>query len=92
VKLHPLLLSSVILDLAKRVFEKINNLGVCFCFFLLTAWSVESLSFSASRASLFPASERDLVCRSCIIACSTFGISRLTVAAEASAAAFLATA
>jgi hypothetical protein len=36
VKLHPLLLSSAILDLAKRVFEKIN-LGVCFRFFLRTA-------------------------------------------------------
>jgi hypothetical protein len=36
-KLHPLLLSSAILDLVKRVFEKINNMGVCFCFFLLSA-------------------------------------------------------
>ncbi len=36
-KLHPLLLSSAILDLVKRFFEKINNLDVCFCFLLLTA-------------------------------------------------------
>ncbi len=38
-KLHPLLLSSAILDLVNRFFEKINNLGVCFCFFLLSWWT-----------------------------------------------------
>ncbi len=30
-------LAQAILDLVKRFFEKINNLGVCFCFFLLAA-------------------------------------------------------
>ena len=29
-------LHTAILDLVKRVLEQINNLGVCFCFFLLT--------------------------------------------------------
>ncbi len=36
-KLDPLLLIPAILDLVKRVFEQINNLGVCFFFFLVTA-------------------------------------------------------
>ncbi len=36
--LDPLLLIPTILRLVKRVFEQINNLGVCFCFFLLTAY------------------------------------------------------
>ena len=35
-KLHPLLIISVIFDLVKNVFQKINNLDVCFFFFLLT--------------------------------------------------------
>jgi hypothetical protein len=37
VKLDPLLLIPAILRLVKRVLEQINNLGVCLCFFLLTA-------------------------------------------------------
>jgi hypothetical protein len=37
VKLDPLLPIPAMFDLVKRVFEQINNLGVCFCFFLLTA-------------------------------------------------------
>ncbi len=36
-KLDPLLLIPAMLDLVKRVFEQINNLDVCFCFFLLEA-------------------------------------------------------
>ncbi len=36
-KFDPLLLIPAILRLVKRVLEQINNLGVCFCFFLLTA-------------------------------------------------------
>ena len=36
-KLEPLLLIPAILRLVKRVLQQINNLGVCFCFFLLTA-------------------------------------------------------
>ncbi len=35
--LDPLLLIPAILRLVKRVLQQINNLGVCFCFFLLTA-------------------------------------------------------
>ena len=35
--LDPLLLIPAILRLVKRVLEQINNLGVCFCFHLLTA-------------------------------------------------------
>jgi hypothetical protein len=37
VKLDPLLLIPAILRLVKRVLQKINNLGVCFYFFLITA-------------------------------------------------------
>jgi hypothetical protein len=37
VKLDPLLLIPAILRLVKRVLQEINNLGVRFCFFLLTA-------------------------------------------------------
>jgi hypothetical protein len=36
VKLDPLLLITTILRLVKRVLQEINNLGVRFCFFLLT--------------------------------------------------------
>ncbi len=35
--LYPLLLIPAILRLVKRVLQQINDLGVCFCFFLLTA-------------------------------------------------------
>jgi hypothetical protein len=38
VKLDPLLLIPATLRLVKRVLEQINNLGVCLCFFLLTAF------------------------------------------------------
>jgi hypothetical protein len=36
VKLEPLFLIPAVLRLVKRVLQKINNLGVCFFFFLLT--------------------------------------------------------
>jgi hypothetical protein len=62
VKLHPLLLSSAILDLVKRFFEKINNLGVCFCFFLLTAW--QSITDDLRETERVDQRHKDIDCQS----------------------------